>query len=249
MGRAGKETSNANSTTATRVSGDDAAPVERWRWGRRLSRRSSEALAPRPEGPRKNCERGKRPRTRRRRTLKPRRSGQERGACTSGPCGRAGSARSHRDAVWGGRDAARGRHRACLSGVQQVRLRSGREIRCPRQFHTGRRRRPAKWNTNGSGEIVTVTGKPGRWLRAARISVKLEDGKHHFVHGGAGHDEADERRPHCVGLRHPGERRGTPDRELPCSQVSSSSMSGPDVMFKRTAGTPSRVIRPRRAHS
>ena len=26
---------------------------------------------------------------------------------------------------------------------------------------------PAKWNTNGSGEIVTISGKPGRWLKLA----------------------------------------------------------------------------------
>jgi outer membrane protein OmpA-like peptidoglycan-associated protein len=27
---------------------------------------------------------------------------------------------------------------------------------------------PAKWNTNGSGEIVTLAGKPGRWLKLTR---------------------------------------------------------------------------------
>jgi Sec-independent protein translocase protein TatA len=26
---------------------------------------------------------------------------------------------------------------------------------------------PAKWNTNGSGEVVTISGKPGRWLKLA----------------------------------------------------------------------------------
>ncbi len=27
---------------------------------------------------------------------------------------------------------------------------------------------PAKWNTNAAGEIVTVAGKPGRWLKLTR---------------------------------------------------------------------------------
>lgn len=27
---------------------------------------------------------------------------------------------------------------------------------------------PAKWNTNGSGEVVTLAGKPGRWLKVTR---------------------------------------------------------------------------------
>ena len=27
---------------------------------------------------------------------------------------------------------------------------------------------PAKWNTNAAGEIVTIAGKPGRWLKLTR---------------------------------------------------------------------------------
>src|SRR5262245_58283088 len=27
---------------------------------------------------------------------------------------------------------------------------------------------PAKWNTNGSAEIVTLAGKPGRWLKITK---------------------------------------------------------------------------------
>ena len=30
---------------------------------------------------------------------------------------------------------------------------------------------PAKWNTNAAGEIVTVAGKPGRWLKLTRAGV------------------------------------------------------------------------------
>jgi outer membrane protein OmpA-like peptidoglycan-associated protein len=30
---------------------------------------------------------------------------------------------------------------------------------------------PTKWNTNAAGEIVTVTGKPGRWLKLTRAGV------------------------------------------------------------------------------
>ena len=34
---------------------------------------------------------------------------------------------------------------------------------------------PAKWNTNASGEIVTVTGKPGRWLKLAGTGFFLPE--------------------------------------------------------------------------
>lgn len=34
---------------------------------------------------------------------------------------------------------------------------------------------PAKWNTNASGEIVTVTGKPGRWLKLAGTGFYLPE--------------------------------------------------------------------------
>ncbi len=30
---------------------------------------------------------------------------------------------------------------------------------------------PAKWNTNAAGEIVTVAGKPGRWLKLTRAGA------------------------------------------------------------------------------
>jgi outer membrane protein OmpA-like peptidoglycan-associated protein len=30
---------------------------------------------------------------------------------------------------------------------------------------------PAKWNTNASGEIVTIAGQPGRWLKVTRAGV------------------------------------------------------------------------------
>ncbi len=30
---------------------------------------------------------------------------------------------------------------------------------------------PAKWNTNASAEIVTVEGKPGRWLKFTKAGV------------------------------------------------------------------------------
>ena len=28
---------------------------------------------------------------------------------------------------------------------------------------------PAKWNTNGSAEIVTLAGKTGRWLKITKL--------------------------------------------------------------------------------
>ena len=34
---------------------------------------------------------------------------------------------------------------------------------------------PAKWNTNGSGEIVTISGKPGRWLKLAGSGFYLPE--------------------------------------------------------------------------
>ncbi len=34
---------------------------------------------------------------------------------------------------------------------------------------------PVKWNTNASGEIVTVTGKPGRWLKLAGTGFYLPE--------------------------------------------------------------------------
>jgi outer membrane protein OmpA-like peptidoglycan-associated protein len=34
---------------------------------------------------------------------------------------------------------------------------------------------PAKWNTNAAGEIVTVTGKPGRWLKLTRAGVFIPE--------------------------------------------------------------------------
>ena len=34
---------------------------------------------------------------------------------------------------------------------------------------------PAKWNTNGAGEIVTVAGKPGRWLKLTKAGVFIPD--------------------------------------------------------------------------
>ena len=34
---------------------------------------------------------------------------------------------------------------------------------------------PAKWNTNGSGEIVTVAGKPGRWLKLTRAGFFIPE--------------------------------------------------------------------------
>ncbi|HEU0005060.1 MAG TPA: hypothetical protein VFS12_03620 [Terriglobia bacterium] len=30
---------------------------------------------------------------------------------------------------------------------------------------------PARWNTNAAGEIVTIEGKPGRWLKFTRAGV------------------------------------------------------------------------------
>ena len=34
---------------------------------------------------------------------------------------------------------------------------------------------PAKWNTNAAGEIVTVAGKPGRWLKLTRAGVFIPE--------------------------------------------------------------------------
>jgi outer membrane protein OmpA-like peptidoglycan-associated protein len=34
---------------------------------------------------------------------------------------------------------------------------------------------PAKWNTNGSGEVVTLAGKPGRWLKVTRGGFLIPD--------------------------------------------------------------------------
>jgi outer membrane protein OmpA-like peptidoglycan-associated protein len=34
---------------------------------------------------------------------------------------------------------------------------------------------PAKWNTNASGEIVTIAGKPGRWLKLTRAGFFLPE--------------------------------------------------------------------------
>jgi outer membrane protein OmpA-like peptidoglycan-associated protein len=34
---------------------------------------------------------------------------------------------------------------------------------------------PAKWNTNGSGEVVTLAGKPGRWLKVTRGGFFIPD--------------------------------------------------------------------------
>ena len=34
---------------------------------------------------------------------------------------------------------------------------------------------PAKWNTNAAGEIVTVAGKPGRWLKLTRAGTFIPE--------------------------------------------------------------------------
>ena len=34
---------------------------------------------------------------------------------------------------------------------------------------------PAKWNTNGSGEVVTLAGKPGRWLKVTKGGFFIPD--------------------------------------------------------------------------
>jgi OmpA-OmpF porin, OOP family len=34
---------------------------------------------------------------------------------------------------------------------------------------------PARWNTNAAGEVVTVAGKPGRWLKLTRAGVFVPD--------------------------------------------------------------------------
>jgi outer membrane protein OmpA-like peptidoglycan-associated protein len=34
---------------------------------------------------------------------------------------------------------------------------------------------PAKWNTNGSGEIVTLAGRPGRWLKVTKGGFYIPD--------------------------------------------------------------------------
>lgn len=34
---------------------------------------------------------------------------------------------------------------------------------------------PAKWNTNAAGEVVTVAGKPGRWLKLTRAGTFIPE--------------------------------------------------------------------------
>ena len=59
-----------------------------------------------------------------------------------------------------------------FSGLQPLRLRAGREgCWLRRLFQDAIGDFPAKWNTNAAGEIVTVAGKPGRWLKLTRAGA------------------------------------------------------------------------------
>ncbi len=127
------------------------------------------------EGPRTNCGRRKRPRSRRRRSLKPRRRQQPRTrnrhqrplpAAPAQPAATSGF-------VYGSsrRDAA-----PAFQAFSKFDFVPGEKVVALDDFtQDAVGDYPAKWNTNASGEIVTVAGKPGRWLKLAGTGFYLPE--------------------------------------------------------------------------